>query len=246
MRLVLLHGIGSRWQLWRPVLPALEARFDVIALDFPGFGAAAPGGGSDVRALADWVQDRVGGPCHVAGSSMGGGVALELGRRGFARSVTAFSPIGFWGPLSRRWCQVSVTGARVLAQVFRPALPVLSGTKAGRVALYGLFFGHPTRVDPAEGVADAAALAKAPGFAAARAAFAHHRFEGTLPDIPVTIAWGTRDAILPAYQSRRARRLLPSARHEKLPGCGHLPFADDPARCADLITETATPRAAGT
>ncbi|MET7399637.1 alpha/beta fold hydrolase [Dactylosporangium sp. NPDC005572] len=241
MRLVLLHGIGSRRQLWRPVLPALEAHFDVLALDFPGFGAAPSGDGADVPWFADWVEDLAGGPCHVAGSSMGGGVALELGRRGFARSVTAFSPIGFWGPLSRRWCQVSVTGARVLARSFRPALPGLSGTRAGRVALYGLFFGHPTRVDPAEGVDDAAALAAAPGFAAARAAFAHHRFgdPGALPGIPVTIAWGSRDAILPAYQARRARRILPSARHERLPGCGHLPFADDPAGTARLIRETA-------
>ncbi|GGM05976.1 alpha/beta fold hydrolase [Dactylosporangium sucinum] len=295
MRLVLLHGIGSRRQLWRPVLPALEARFDVLAADLPGFGTAPPLGAAPqpgaapphgaasrpgaapplddaprpgaappfddapqpgtaqtlvdlpspagyLAALADWVEDLAGEPCHVAGSSMGGGVALELGRRGFARSVTAFSPIGFWGPLSRRWCQASVTAARVMARTLRPALPGLSATSAGRIALYGLFFGHPSRVDPAEGVADAAALAAAPGFAAARASFAHHRFAdpGALPAIPVTIAWGTRDAILPAYQSRRAQRLLPSARHVRLAGCGHLPFADAPERCADLITTTTT------
>src|ERR1700722_18267682 len=38
--LVLLHGIGSHWQMWEPVLPMLTDRHDVIALDLPGFGGA--------------------------------------------------------------------------------------------------------------------------------------------------------------------------------------------------------------
>ena len=39
--LVLLHGIGSHWQMWEPVLPMLTARHDVIAVDLPGFGDVA-------------------------------------------------------------------------------------------------------------------------------------------------------------------------------------------------------------
>ena len=38
--LVLIHGIGSRWQVWDPVLTRLQAERDVIALDLPGFGAS--------------------------------------------------------------------------------------------------------------------------------------------------------------------------------------------------------------
>ncbi len=36
--LLLIHGIGSFWPVWEPVLPALEAVRDVIAVDLPGFG----------------------------------------------------------------------------------------------------------------------------------------------------------------------------------------------------------------
>jgi pimeloyl-ACP methyl ester carboxylesterase len=288
--LVLVHGLGSRRQVWAPILPALRERFEVLALDLPGFGASplvapplggpafgdapvagpvfgdAPvagpvfggasavgpvfgdasaagpaSGGASVAALADVVQAVAGDSFHVAGSSMGGGVALELGRRGVARSVTAFAPVGFWGPLSRRWCQASLTAARACARALGPALPALAATAAGRVVLFGLFFGHPGRVDPAAAVEDARALAAAPGFRAARAAFAGHRFAdpGALARIPVTIAWGTRDLILPAVQGRRAARLLPSARHVRLASCGHLPFADDPRACVDLIAATA-------
>ena len=35
--LVLLHGIGRRWQMWEPVLDRLEAEREVNALDLPGF-----------------------------------------------------------------------------------------------------------------------------------------------------------------------------------------------------------------
>jgi pimeloyl-ACP methyl ester carboxylesterase len=38
--LVLLHGIGSRWQAFAPVLDLLARGFDVWALDLPGFGAS--------------------------------------------------------------------------------------------------------------------------------------------------------------------------------------------------------------
>ncbi|MEV0129789.1 alpha/beta fold hydrolase [Dactylosporangium sp. NPDC050688] len=258
--LVLIHGLGSRWQVWQPVLPLLRGSFDVVALDLPGFGASPAGSGADVGTLADAVlrfaADAFPGACsdgfsgafsgartfHVAGSSLGGGVALELGRRGAARSVTAFAPIGFWGPVSRRWCQASVSAARTFGRLARPALPTLAASRFGRAALFGMFFGHPGRLDPATAVADVDALVAAPGFRAARDAFAGHRFPsdlGALSGVPVAVAWGTRDAILPAFQARRAAAALPAARHVRLPGCGHLPFSDAPATCATLIRTTA-------
>ena len=42
--LVAIHGIGSSWQVWNPVLPALEERHDVLALSLPGYGESAPRG----------------------------------------------------------------------------------------------------------------------------------------------------------------------------------------------------------
>ncbi|MET8229787.1 alpha/beta fold hydrolase [Micromonospora sp. NPDC005298] len=252
--LVLIHGIGSRWQVWSPVLDEVAPHRDVIALDLPGFGASPPWPGQpahpspgSVEHLTDQVAaflDALGvrRPA-VAGNSLGGGIALELGRRGLASSVTAFSPIGFWGPVGRRWCQLTVGGARSAAVALRPALPPLLANRAGRVAFCGLFYGNPGRLSRNECVESAAALADAPGFAAARAAFAGWQLRretaAVLDDIPVTVAWGTRDLVLPyPTQARRARAALPAARHVPLPGCGHLPFADDPQACARLLLET--------
>ncbi|MER7168493.1 alpha/beta fold hydrolase [Micromonospora sp. NPDC000207] len=92
--LVLIHGLGSHWQVWRPVVADLARHRDVIALDLPGFGATPPWPPhpgphptpGSVPHLADRVAvflDSLGlGRVEVAGNSLGGGIALELARRG--------------------------------------------------------------------------------------------------------------------------------------------------------------------
>ncbi|MCW2759704.1 MAG: alpha/beta hydrolase, partial [Nocardioidaceae bacterium] len=95
--------------------------------------------------------------------------------------------------------------------------------------------GRPTKVPAAVAVDDVRALVAATSFAGARHEFAGYRFTGS-PGVPTTIAWGTRDVVLThRTQSARARVALPQARHVDLPGCGHLPFSDDPGLCADVV-----------
>ncbi|GLW31704.1 alpha/beta fold hydrolase [Actinoplanes regularis] len=250
--LLLIHGIGSHWQVWNPLLPLLAPERDVIAIDLPGFGTSPiwppPAGATipgSVPHLADLVEsflDSIGlGEVEIGGSSMGGGIALELGRRGRARAVTAFSPVGFWPPGGGRWVRFAVTVGHVAGRALDPLLPRLMGSPAGRAALCSLVYAHPSRLDPDECVEAARALAGAPGFQSSRTAFRHltpwaSTDPGALPRIPVTIAWGTRDAVLPyRNQALRARAALPTARHVRLPGCGHLPFPDAPRHCAELL-----------
>ncbi|MEV4348452.1 alpha/beta hydrolase, partial [Actinoplanes sp. NPDC049596] len=162
-----------------------------------------------------------------------------LGRRGVARSVVAFSPAGFFGAAGARWCRGVVSIARDGGAALGPAMPWLMRTRPGRTVLCGIFYGKPGRLDPSDCVADARALITASGFDAARRRLGEWRYEKGMADgLPVTIAWGTRDLVLPCRQAARARVLLPRARHVRLPGCGHLPFADDPGTCARLVLET--------
>ena len=99
--LVLLHGVGGSWQIWKPVIPILERSYRVIVPNLPGHPGGMPlGGAPTVAALADALigQLRARGiqTAHIAGNSLGGWLAVELARRGFARSVTAISPAGAW------------------------------------------------------------------------------------------------------------------------------------------------------
>lgn len=252
--IVLVHGIGSRWQCFEPILDQLAENHETIAIDLPGFGGSplvdgvSPGPRGYADWLAGWLADNGIDRPHLVGSSMGGGVALELGRRGVASGVTAFSPVGFWGTPGLRWTQGLLTAIRSAAVHAEPVLGRLIDHPAGRAALLGSMFGHPTRVSPDAGRADVAALAAATAFPAARQDFGRYTLgpdddPGALPDIPVTVAWGTRDVVLiHRTQSARARVALPFARHVDLVGCGHLPFNDDPAACARLVLSDASTR----
>jgi pimeloyl-ACP methyl ester carboxylesterase len=241
--LVLLHGIGSRRQVWDPVVARLERDLELVAVDLPGFGASpADGTLPAIEGQAERVERLFGelglDRPHVAGNSMGGGIALELARRGAVRSATAVSPVGFWTARERAWAKASLRGARAAVRAQPPGVRrALAGNALVRTALFGQMLARPWRMPAAEAEATLAAFAAAERFDAALSAFDDHVFHDAheLRATPLTIAWGDRDALLLYRQSRRARRLLPWARHVTLRGCGHVPFHDDPQQVADVL-----------
>jgi len=243
--LLLVHGIGSRRQVWDPFLPALVDRHEVIAVDLPGFNGTSNRGvdptvSGYADALGELCKELDLGQPRVAGHSLGGAIALELGRRGAARSVVAFAPIGFWGASGTVWCQSALRATRFVGPGVRPVVGAMAKSRLGRVVLGSLFYGRPHRLPSEIVVADAEAVRIAESFAAACTAFGEFVFTDVamLDSIPVTVAWGTRDALLPFWtQSRRARKALPNALHVRLSGCGHVPFLDDPESCGLLLSE---------
>ncbi|WP_109507134.1 alpha/beta fold hydrolase [Nocardioides speluncae] len=246
---VLVHGIGSRWQVFDPILDLVARRHDVLAVDLPGFGVrpSDPSVTPGPVGYAEWVakfcaEQGIDRP-HVVGNSMGGGIALEMGRRGTAGRVTAFSPVGFWGRPGARWAQAMVTTLRTTAKYGGPLTGPALAFGPTRAALAATCYGRPSQLSKEALQLDVDGLARATSFEDARRSFAGYDLTsgadlGHLTDIPVTVAWGTRDVLLTyRTQSRRARAALPTARHLDLPGCGHIPFNDDPALCARVIIE---------
>jgi pimeloyl-ACP methyl ester carboxylesterase len=247
--LVLIHGLGSHRGAWDPVIGKLAAEREVFALDLPGFGESEPlpaGLEPDVQTLADVVEQFAGelglDRPHVAGNSLGGGVALELARRGSVGSVTALSPIGFMGGEGeKRFVRGSLRASRLMARRLHPAPRLLSSAPL-RTLLYWQMFARPWRIPPAVAVRDMAALASCPSFEAALAGTIEYSAPAAQDlRVPVTIAWGPRDGLLLPVQARRARRRLPKARHVWLRGCGHLPMSDDPDRVAGVILAGSAP-----
>jgi len=240
--LVLIHGIGGRGTLWEPVMAALARELEVVAVDLPGHGGRAAPDGTPAtvpgyaarleRGFADLGLERP----HVAGVSTGGGIALELARRGAVASAVAISPVGFWTPRELAYARGSLLAARGLAR--RRSVLRAMGSPAVRAATLRLAFGHPARVPAPAAREVLEAVAASESFVATLDSFRFHAFArgDELRGIPVTVAWGTRDLLLPhARQAPRARRALPWARHVDLPNCGHLPFWDDPALCARVL-----------
>jgi pimeloyl-ACP methyl ester carboxylesterase len=249
--LILLHGLGHRRQGWDVVRDRLMPHRDVISVDLPGHGQSPPlrtGGQQPVEVIAAQIAallselglDRP----HLAGNSLGGTIALVLAARGRAASVTALSPAGFPGHDYEFYYDRALFAlCRVTARGIRPLVPALSASAAGRALLYGAMVTRPGRITPEQARGDVAGFASAGE--AMQAVFAGPmRFTASVPDdVPVTIAWGTADRVLPASNTRVARRQLPQARFIPLPGCGHVPMTDDPDLVARILlagTDTAT------
>ncbi len=170
--LLLLHGIGHHRQAWDPVIGILAAEREVIAVDLPGFGVSP--------ALPDGVRydlAAVGGALatlcealdierpHVAGNSLGGLLALELGREKLVRSVTALSPAGFWTEGERLFAFGTLRAMRLGAQSLSlPMIEWLARSAAGRAALTSTIYAKPGRRSPEAVVAETLALRGATGF----------------------------------------------------------------------------------
>ena len=241
--LLLLHGITHRRQAWDTVLPLLAPERDAVAVDLPGHGESEDLA-EDYDGRAEALVDAVEGLArdlgferpHVAGNSLGGLIALAMAARGTARSATALSPAGFWSPVGRLWARGVLGGASAALRRMTPErIDRILASGAGRAALTGLIVAHPGRQDPAVLAADLGGLSRPRhGFATMLGAL-----EGwTVPpasNVPTTVGWGSRDLLLPRRQIRRLQRALPDAHVLVLPGCGHVPMADDPALVAEVI-----------
>ena len=83
-RLLLLHGYASNSQAWRAVMDRLDGRFQMVAVDMPGFGWStrypthALTGDAYAERLVG-ILDALGWErAHLVGQSWGGGLALRL------------------------------------------------------------------------------------------------------------------------------------------------------------------------
>jgi pimeloyl-ACP methyl ester carboxylesterase len=245
--LLLLHGIGHTWRGWKPMLPLLEPRFDVLAVDLPGFGRSPPlppGTEPTPDALAGAVEramDEAGFQrAHIAGNSLGGWIALELARRGRARTVTAISPAGLQHAREKAWGRNMLLAMRWAARKV-PARDALVRTPLGPLLLAGPVVARPWRLDPDDLAEVLRLFVESPGFDATLS----HTFDGQprgldAIDVPVLLLWGTLDLLLLPRQGRRFERLIPNAELRYVKGLGHTPMSDDPELLAGAIGDFAT------
>jgi pimeloyl-ACP methyl ester carboxylesterase len=240
---VLIHGIGHRRQAWAPIFDQLAERYDVIAVDLAGFGESpryAKGvpynmdnACADLAAnFAEWGIERP----HVVGNSLGGAVSLELAARGLVSSVTVLSPAGYFGRFDRFQALGTLTALRVLSQAPDFVLRLIAKSSLGRRLIGYVLYTHPERFTAEEAYGDAIALKRCRGFEGVAKAGLRYRF-GSVVDVPTTVAWGTRDRILPYSQAALAEQVLPDAKHVPLPDCGHVPMIDDPDLILRLVNE---------
>lgn len=243
--LVLLHGVGHRRQAWNAVLGLLTPHRTVITVDLPGHGDSPPlnaAGEDPVHAMGEEVVgllDELGlEKPHVAGNSLGGALALAAGARGRAATVTGLSPAGFWAaPWQFYYTKGVFKAMRAAGERLGPRAAGLSGSRAGRAVLGAGIVARPSRLSPEQARGDAVAFLRATA-ALSEVLARPVSFTGSVsPDVPVTVAWGAKDRLLPISQASVARERIPHARFVLLPGCGHVPMTDDPELVARVLLE---------
>jgi pimeloyl-ACP methyl ester carboxylesterase len=231
---VLLHPLGADRHVWEPIVQRLRGRRELIAVDLPGFGDSPclDGGVTPTpKALAAAVAELLGSlgvdRPDVAGNSLGGWVALELGLSGAVGSVTAIAPAGLWpGPLAPRKGRTRAVAGRLL-----PLVGSVTFNRLGRRVLLANAVAHPSRMT-ANGAAQLVrAYARAPGFKAVNDAMRGSVFGGLERiRVPVTIIWPERDRLIarPAWLPDNVRNVV-------LADAGHIPMWDAPDTLAELL-----------
>jgi len=241
--LVLLHGIGHRRQAWHAVLGRLTPHREIILVDLPGHGESPPFQADGQPVPQALIQQFIGfldelglDRPHLAGSSVGGRLALEVAERGRAASVTALSPAGFWAnDAELAYARAVCKFMQVSAELGKPLRSALARSTSGRALIYAAIVNRPSQVSPEQASGDFAAFLAASKAVNAILAAAVP-FTGAIPDgVPVTIGWGTRDRLLRPRQGLLAKARLPQADLILLRGCGHIPVTDDPPLVAQVL-----------
>jgi len=233
-----VHGYGGDRNSWLFLQAPLAAKYRVYALDLPGHGTSSKDvGDGSVGLLADaviGVLDAIGADrAHLAGHSLGGAVALSAAARNPARirSLTLIAPAGFGRDINAGYLrgfadaqtrrelkpvvgQLFADESLVTRQVVDDLLAYkrLDGVDEALHTLLGTLLSPDGET---QGI-DAAAAVAAIGGA-----------------VPVTVAWGTEDRIIPSAQ---AEAVAGAAVH-LLDGAGHMAHLERPAEVQAAIEE---------
>jgi pimeloyl-ACP methyl ester carboxylesterase len=238
---VLLHGFTGHWSHWKPVLADLVARYEVIAPALSGHRGGPPyPHGAGLEKLADAGDslerhlDELGvGTAHMVGNSMGGSLAIEMAKRGRARSVVALSPGGGWqldGPEPERIARFFSRQMRMIAATSRLIPTVMARPGSRRLAMrdimrQGQLIAPAAAIDM--GLDPLACTVVDEVLASLRAGRAHVTDLDQVRS-PTLIAWAELDRILPlATCSARYRSEIAHAQFTVLPRVGHVPMWDD-------------------
>ena len=242
-KLLLVHGLGGSWQSWSPMIAALAAHREIIAIDLPGHGQslAQPGSGT-FRGLSDSLEHYIAenglGGVDVAGFSLGGRLVLEMARRGCVGNVVALSPGGFWAGWERSYFKWTLRTSLGLLRLLDRQLPALSASPITRTMLLAQLSARPWAL-PAELVQrELVAFAGTRSVGPLIADLAEGRPQqgpAAASTGKITIVWGRKDHLCLPRQAARAAAAFPTARIEWFENSGHYSIWDFPERAAEVI-----------
>jgi 2-hydroxymuconate-semialdehyde hydrolase len=236
-RLLLLHGYASNAQAWRAVIERLDGRFQMVAVDMPGFGWSTR---YPIRPLTgDAYAERLVGilgalgwqRADVVGQSWGGGLALRLAAAHPER-VDRLVLVATVDPSRTLW--LGTAGLRLGIRF--PFLARIAVARAQRVAA------RAAGVRPRElarGYVEPLRLAGTGPFL--DRFVAEHATSSPLDlgriHSPTLVIGPLEDRVVLPEVTRSVAARIPSSRYLAVPGAGHSVAAEAPDMVADLVAE---------
>ncbi len=231
-------GLGGSSRLWYRLLPWISRRHRAIVFDNRGTGVSDPVRSTlsmrelanDALAVLDAAREE---SAHVIGVSMGGMVAqhIALDHRDRVRSLVLACTTAGGSRGAPPWRLLAASALR----------PVLGASRTFPIVAPTLY-AATTRRDRAERLREDLARRigdETPALTiwAQMAAITGHDTRERLRELqglPTLVLHGLEDALVPVKRGRELAELIPGARLELIPACGHV-------LTTDAEEETATP-----
>ena len=246
--LVLVHGLGSAGSIWKSLLPQLKRHFTVYALDLPGHGDAdlVHNEQLDPKSLARSIVSTMRtqynvSTMHVAGNSLGGWIALEMGAAAPKNisSVTALAPAGLWHQVPTSKFPPSLF-ARILAKISQYFMRLAYRIPALKALGYKKIT-HLWRELSFESCRDSViAMANSKGYMPTWRGLLGKKFDSQIDDsVDVSIVFGDYDLTLPENIAQKREVAPEHAEWIVVENCAHVIMWNYPDLTVDLIKRTA-------
>ena len=245
--LLLIHGLGNSTLVWHRAMAGLARRFRVLALDLPGHGYSdmplvdfrVP---EAARFVARFAEAVGAGTFHVAGNSMGGIIAIELGLE-YNDRVTGVVLVDSAG-LGRKIAWIlRIISLPVVGEFLERPSPgrvrqilktVLYDPELISDALVEEMFRQRNR--PGADRWLLWFLRTGVNVAGQRRAVQRQRRLGEFA-APLLVLWGKQDRIVPVAHAHAAVARKPDARLHVFDRCGHWPQMEHPEDFVRIVTD---------
>lgn len=236
---LLIHGIGSSLYTWDELIPLLKTRFKVVALDLPGFGRSSKiteaqyGLDQQVERITAFLDKLKIRNCYVVGNSMGGNLALWLGKTQPERFpyVVAIAPAAH--------PRLVPPGAARLGFLSKPAALIFNELIATWMNKRTL--GRPEQMKHQHVHQSLSIYRRNPKairtLLRATKAITDPRIKKEIFDGRVLVLWGQRDRLVPRWTIDKLVPRLPNGRLEVHPEGGHQLQRDFPQWVHDRLVE---------
>ncbi len=253
--LVLLHGLGRRWQVFLPLIPALSMRWHIFAPDLRGHGKSArvPCGYRGMQYSEDisrFLDAKVPGPAAVFGHSLGGmlGMWIASHRPQLVRALILGDNMIVARGLQHPMYAALFAGLRDLTRRGGSVEEIAAGIGKIELPVPGLGEFLPIRLLPGNDQAYLLSWARcvaqvdpdAYAMALDGSALEGWDAETVLRAIacPTLLLQGSRDlgGLMSDGDVAMAVRLLPHHTHVKFRNLGHAPFIQQPEPVLRAVT----------